>query len=82
MADRGPSNLNNVLFHTQAVTFEQVDKKRPWPEGRECHAACVLGQNTDHPQLLVSGGKNTYDHALKFDMWMLDVAALIWKKAG
>ena len=56
------------------------EKTKPWPEGRECHASCCIGLGTDRPQMLVSGGKNQYDIAMKFDMWMLDVKSFTWKK--
>ena len=62
--------------------FTKIEKKHPWPEGRESHAACCLGLDTDRPQLLISGGKNMYDHVLKFDTWLLDIASLVWKKVS
>lgn len=64
------------------ITFTRVEKKKQWPEGRECPAACCLGVDTKHPQLLVSGGKNRYDVALKFDMWMLDLTTFEWRKVA
>ena len=75
------------LYQSQDITFTKIEKRRPWPEGRECHTSCVLGLDTKHPQLLISGGKNMYDHPLKFDVWMLDISSLasekvVWKKAS
>ena len=72
----------SIKHDVQEITFTKIEKKRPWPEGRESHAACCLGLNTKHPQLLISGGKNMYDHVLKFDLWMLDIVSMVWKKAS
>ena len=73
---------NDNVIHIQEVTFTLKEKTKPWPEGRECHTSCCIGLDTDHPQMLVSGGKNMRDIALKFDMWMLDLKTLLWKKVS
>ena len=62
------------------MTFTLKEKTKPWPEGRECHTSCFIGLGTDNPQMLISGGKNMRDIALKFDMWMLDIKSFTWKK--
>ena len=50
-----------------------------WPEvtlGH--HAACCLGFNSEHPQLLVSGGRTCYDKGLK-DVWAFNLSQKKWK---
>ena len=42
------------------------------------HAACCLGFNTGHPQLLVSGGRNCNDKSLR-DIWKFDLALNQWE---
>lgn len=43
------------------------------------HAACCLGLNTNHPQLLVSGGRTCNDTGLS-DVWMFDLEHKQWEK--
>ena len=43
------------------------------------HAACCLGFNTDHPQLLVSGGRSSQDKAVR-GTWLFDFARKRWKE--
>ena len=47
--------------------------------GRSVHAACCLNYGEEHPQLLVSGGRDEDDNALR-DLWVLDVEAGTWKE--
>ena len=47
--------------------------------GRSLHAACCLNYGEEHPQLLVSGGLDKGDNALR-DFWVLDVEAGTWKE--
>ena len=42
------------------------------------HAACCLGFNTERPQLLVSGGRNSNDKSLR-DVWKFDLALKRWE---
>ena len=42
------------------------------------HAACCLGFNTEHPQLLVSGGRNCNDKSLR-DVWKFDLTLNRWE---
>ena len=67
---------------SQEIEFTKVEQQRVWPPGRECHIACCLGLKTEHPQLLISGGKNFRDIPLKFDLWMLDLTKFVWKKVS
>jgi hypothetical protein len=69
-------------MHSQEIEFTRIEQQKVWPPGRECHIACCLGLKTEHPQLLVSGGKNSRDVPLKFDLWMLDLTKRVWKKVG
>ena len=46
---------------------------------RELHAACCLNYNDKHPQLLVTGGLDNNENALK-DAWILDVNSGKWKE--
>ena len=49
-----------------------------WPEKRGAHATALIGANTSHTQVLISGGikiPNFYD-----DIWLLDVTSMTWKK--
>lgn len=50
-----------------------------WPEERSWHAACCLSYGQQHPQLLVTGGKNRQGEVLG-DAWILDVDSRKWKK--
>ena len=45
------------------------------------HAACCLGFNTDHPQLLVSGGRTCRDKCLR-DTWKYDLRNKQWEKVS
>ena len=41
------------------------------------HAACCLGFNTEHPQLLVTGGRSNGDTPIE-GTWCFDVAKKRW----
>ena len=43
------------------------------------HAACCLGFNTEHPQLLVTGGRSNQDTAME-GTWLFDVANKRWNE--
>ena len=45
------------------------------------HAACCLGFNTGHPQLLVSGGRSSQDEALE-GAWLFDLIQKNWKEVS
>ena len=47
--------------------------------GRSSHAACCLNYGEEHPQLLVSGGRDK-DSITLGDLWVLDVEAGTWKE--
>ena len=47
--------------------------------GRTLHAACCLNYGEEHPQLLVSGGRDKDGNTLR-DFWVLDVEAGTWKE--
>ena len=46
---------------------------------RSWHAACCLNYGEEHPQLLVSGGRDKDSNTLR-DLWVLDVEAGTWKE--
>ena len=74
--------INIIHAFIGNIEFTKVEQQRVWPPGRECHIACCLRLKTEHPQLLVSGGKNFRDIPLKFDLWMLDSTKFVWKKVS
>ena len=43
------------------------------------HAACYLGFNTEHPQLLVTGGRSNQDIPID-GIWLFDVAKRRWSE--
>ena len=43
------------------------------------HAACCLGFNTGHPQLLVTGGRSNQDTPIE-ETWLFDVAKKKWNE--
>jgi hypothetical protein len=43
------------------------------------HAACCLGFNTEHPQLLVTGGRSDGDTPIE-GTWCFDVAKKRWNE--
>ena len=45
------------------------------------HAACCLGFNTEHPQLLVIGGRTCHDKGLR-DVWKFDLASKQWENVS
>ena len=53
----------------------------PWPVGRARHAAVCLGYGGDHPQLLVTGGKDAVRKVLS-DAWLLDVKSGKWREVS
>ena len=54
-------------------------KRGPCPVGRNCHAAVCLGYGGDHPQLLVTGGKDNDLNVLS-DAWILDLQSGKWRE--
>ena len=54
------------------------DKRGPWPEGRDCHAAVCLGFGGDHSQLLIIGGRGFY--RTLDDAWILDLRSWKWRE--
>ena len=48
---------------------------------RTSHAACCLNYGEEHPQLLVSGGRDKDDNTLR-DLRVLDVEAGTWKEVS
>ena len=55
----------------------------PWPGRRyhqRCnHAACCIGVDTSHTQLMITGGYGggTYD-----DTWLLDITSMTWRRVS
>ena len=53
----------------------------PWPGKKGYHAACCIGVDTSHTQLMITGGCGvgigTYD-----DVWLLDITSMTWKKVS
>ena len=47
--------------------------------GRSSHAACCLNYGEEHPQLLVSWGRDKAGNTLR-DLWVLDVDKGTWKE--
>ena len=47
--------------------------------GRSFHAASCLNYGEEHPQLLVSGGRDEDGSTLR-DLWVLDVETRTWKE--
>ena len=47
--------------------------------GRSGHAAVCLWNGGDHPQLLVTGGRDENDKVLS-DAWLLDLQAGRWRE--
>ena len=52
-----------------------------WSCARECHAACCLNYDEEHPKLLVSGGVDEEGKILG-DMWILDINSGKWTKVS
>ena len=51
----------------------------PCPVKRCNHAAVCLGYGGDHPQLLVTGGREASNKVLK-DAWILDMQSGRWRE--
>jgi len=69
-----------ILHHlSQEWTKLEMTDGAPWPQQRSSHAACCLNYGQDHPQLLVTGGKDNNDNTLN-DMWILDVKSGRWRE--
>ena len=51
----------------------------PWPAERSRHAACCLNYGHDHPQVLVTGGRDKNGNTLN-DVWILDVKSGRWRE--
>ena len=51
----------------------------PCPVERTAHAAVCLGYGGDHPQLLVTGGRDAREKFLK-DTWILDMQSGKWRE--
>ena len=67
---------HSVLF-TQH--FSKMDTKgESIPKGRDEHVAVCLGYGGDHPQLLVTGGRDRI--AVLSDVWILDVQSERWRE--
>ena len=49
--------------------------------GRSYHAACCLNYGEEHPQLLVSGGRDKDGNTLR-DLWVLGVETGSWKEVS
>ena len=74
--------ITHVLFLlSSSQHWTKLDKSGggPWPVGRIFHAACCLNYGEEHPQLLVSGGRDKDNNILR-DLWVLDVEARTWKE--
>ena len=55
------------------------DEGEPCPVARNGHAAVCLDYGGDHPQLLVTGGRDAGTKVLS-DVWMLDVQSGRWRE--
>lgn len=49
--------------------------------GRRNHAAVCVDYGGDHPQLLVTGGRDNANKILS-DVWMLDLQSWKWKEVS
>ena len=48
---------------------------------RSAHAACCLNFGEEHPQLLITGGRDGNDNTLS-DAWILDVTFRKWREVS
>ena len=66
--------------HTQEFLRIEAKQGELWPVvtvGQ--HAACCLGFNTEHPHLLVTGGRNNQDAPVE-GTWLFDVVKKKWNE--
>ena len=71
-----------ILCHlSQEWTKLERPQGAPWPAERDTHAACCLNYGQDHPQVLVTGGKNKNGNTID-DMWILDVQSGRWREVS
>ena len=57
----------------------KLERKRgqPWPAARGSHAACCLGFESEHPQLLIIGGLDSF-YVTIGDAWIYDINSHSW----
>ena len=69
------------ILHHLSQEWTKLERREgaPWPAERSCHAACCLNYGQDHPQVLVTGGRDKNDNTLK-NMWILDVKSGRWRE--
>ena len=71
-----------ILHHLpQEWTKLEGPERAPWPMERACLAACCLNYGEEHPQLLVTGGRDSNDNT-QCDAWILDVMSWKWRKVS
>ena len=71
-----------VLCHLfQKWTRLERPEGAPRPVERSSHAACCLNYGEEHPQLLVTGGRDNEDNTLQ-DVWILDVNSGRWREVS
>ena len=69
---------HSVLFMQH---FSKMDTQgESCPKGRDAHAAVCLGYGGDHPQLLVTGGRESDIGDVLSDVWLLDVQSGRWRE--
>ena len=69
------------MFAIQIITKLERQEREPWPVGRAAHAACCLGFGSQHPHLLVTGGRDNDGKTLR-DAWLFDVTNRRWKEVS
>ena len=75
------SPLITLTCSVQIITKLERQEREPWPVGRSDHAACCLGFGSQHPHLLVTGGRDNKDKTLR-DAWLFDVTNRRWKEVS
>ena len=70
-----------VFVPVQSWTKMDKPAGAPWPVERSSHAACCLNYGQEHPQLLISGGRDKDSKTLG-DAWLLSVATGTWREVG
>ena len=74
------SRCIDLTFVFQEITRIEGKPGEVWPVVTVGHhAACCLGFNTDHPQLMVSGGRSSQDEPLG-GVWLFDIITNKWKE--
>ena len=69
------------FFHFQHWSKLVHKEGQPCPVARMAHASVCLGYGGDHPELLITGGRDD-NHKVLSDMWILNLQSGRWREVS